>query len=290
MLRSLFLVWVIATCAPMLVTAAPPVVYFEAESPAGWAVAEECNQIWLAEGENLLAELVGPTASTDSVRCLVLDTPTFHRVFGGRLPEWGVGIALGNGRVVGLDYSRLSAVGRGVREVFLHEMVHALLFQAAEGNPIPAWLHEGAAMHYGGEWRFVDTVTLVLEGYVPDLSRLQGSFPSSTQLAQRAYGTSLIAVDRLVKKHGPDVIGKLAAETRRQKSFANAFEHVTGETEGVFAASFAANMRLQYGWLVMVTRWPVMFVLLGILLLVGGARKILLSRRRLAEMADDEDE
>jgi len=276
--------------APICAKAKAPTVVFQAESSAGWAVAEECHQIWLARGPELVAALATPDAVTDTVTCLVLDTASFRRVFAGRLPEWGVGLALGNGQVVAVDYSRLPAVGRGVEEVFLHEMVHAILFQAAGGSPIPAWLHEGAAMRFAGEWRFVDTVSLVLEGHVPELSRLQGAFPVSTQLAQRAYHTSLLAVDRLIDQHGDQVVGRLVQITRETQTFSVAFLQVTGETEASFAVEFAADMRLRYGWLVMVTRWPVMFVLLGVLLLVGGARKIILSQRRLAEMAADEEE
>lgn len=290
MLRSLIFVLTCLWLSPALSSALESVVIFQAESTAGWAVVEECHQIWQTEGPALVADLMGPEAVPDSITCLVLDTQAFHRVFGGRIPEWGVGLALGSGRVVAIDYARLPAVGRGVREVFLHEMVHALLFQAAAGTPVPAWLHEGAAMRYGGEWRFIDTVSLVLEGHIPDLSRLRGSFPNSTQLAQRAYRTSLLAVDRLLAEHGEQVIPELIAATRRHKDFSVAFVQVTGITEAAFAAEFSSRMRLRYGWLVMVTRWPVMFVLLGMLLLIGGGRKLILARRRLAEMELEERE
>jgi len=289
-LRSLILVLAWLCLAPAVSLTADLVVVYQAETPAGWSLAEECHQIWLEEGSSLVARFLGPGAAPDSVTCLILESASFHRIFSGRIPEWGVGLALGNGRVVAIDYSRLPAVGRGVREVFLHEMVHALLFQGTAGVAMPAWLHEGAAMHYGGEWRFVDTVSLVLEGHVPDLSRLRGSFPNSTQLAQRAYRTSLLAVERLQNDYGADVIAELVVATRNEQDFAAAFVIVTGDSEAAFAADFSEAMRLRYGWLVMITRWPVMFVLLGFLLLIGGGRKLILARRRLAEMEAEERE
>ena len=167
-------VWLQAMVLLLLMPAAalantPPPVRFQAESRAGRLVADECRTIWQEVGPELSARLLPVTVVADTVLCLVLDTPSFQRHFGNRLPDWGVGVAVGHGRLIALDHSRLPAVGRGAREVFLHEMVHALLFQGTRGQWLPTWLHEGAAMHYGGEWRFADTVSLILAGRVPDL-------------------------------------------------------------------------------------------------------------------------
>jgi hypothetical protein len=265
-----------------------PVVRFEVESRAGRAVAEQCRAVWEAEGQALCDRLLPADTAVDTVRCLVLDTASFQAHFGGQLPDWGVGVALGSGRLIALDHSRLPAVGRGAREVFLHEMVHALLFQGTEGHWLPTWLHEGAAMRFAGEWRFTDTVSLVLDGRVPDLSNLQGAFPGLADRADRAYRTSLLAVDRLLRDFGPDVIARLVVAARQEADFSNAFLAVTGETDLAFAADFAQAMSLRYGWLVLMTRWPGLFVLAGLLLLFGGGRKMLLSRRRLARMGEEE--
>ncbi len=45
-------------------------------------------------------------------------------------------------------------------------------------------------------------------------------------------------------------------------------------------------MRLRFGWLVALTRWPTLFVLMALVLLVGAGRKLILARRRLAAMDD----
>lgn len=285
--------WLPAVVLSLLLTTAtlantPPPVRFQAESRAGRLVVEECRTIWQKVGPELSARLLPVGVVADTVLCLVLDTPSFQRHFGTRLPDWGVGVAVGHGRLIALDYSRLPAVGRGAREVFLHEMVHALLFQGTRGQWLPTWLHEGAAMQYAGEWRFADTVSLILDGRVPDLAALQGPFPGSFHRADRAYRTSLLAVDRLLKQYGPNVIGDLVAATVQEGNFPAAFVAVTGQTDDAFYAEFAAAMRVRYGWLLLVTRWPGLFVLSALVLLVGGGRKLILSRRRLAQMADDD--
>lgn len=271
---------------PLLAAAAPSPVSFRYENEAGRDAARQCAQVWAAKGPDLVATLLG-TAPVDTVVCLVVGSASFHERFGAHLPDWGVGVALGP-RAIALDTSRIPAVGRGLQEVFLHEMVHALIMQGSGGAWLPAWFHEGAAMQYSGEWRFTDTVSLLLDGRVPDLSRLQDRWPATAERADRAYRTSLLAVGRLDRRHGPDAVPRILRETRLAGSFHEGFLRATGETPAAFTAEFAETMRQRFGWLTVMTRWPGLFVLLGVVLAVGAVRKIVLMRRRLARMPDED--
>ncbi|MCK9995907.1 MAG: hypothetical protein KAH56_06480 [Candidatus Krumholzibacteria bacterium] len=266
-----------------------PVVVFQVETEAGQDAARRCHEIWMAEGPRLTAEILPRDSRADTVTCLIVNTSSFQRHFAGRLPDWGVGVALPSGRVIALDYSRLPAVGRGLREVFLHEMVHALLFQGSGGAWLPTWLHEGTAMLYSGEWRFSDTVSLILDGRVPDLSRLQGRFPIPHDRADRAYRTSLLAVSRLREGFGEEIIVDLVRETKNCENFSEAFTIVTGEDLDDFHRDFAAAMKLKFGWMLFLTRWPGLFVLTAFIFAVGAIRKIIITRRRLAAMEDVPD-
>jgi hypothetical protein len=263
-------------------------VRFEYRTRAGQEAAARCREIWRDEGAALAAALLPAGARTDTVTCLLLPTDAFAAHFAGAVPDWGVGVAVGGGRLVAIDHARLPAVGRGLREVFLHEMVHALLFQAAPQVWLPAWFHEGCAMRFAGEWRFVDTISLALEGRVPALDRLQGRFPRAAATADRAYRTSLLAVDWLADRHGEDAIPRIVAAAADHGDFHAGFRNATGESVEEFSTAFAARMRLRFGWLVMLTRWPGLFVLLALVLLVGGGRKFVLARRRLAAMEEGE--
>jgi hypothetical protein len=263
-----------------------PVVVFQVETEAGQDAARRCHEIWLAEGPTLTAEILPRDSRADTVTCLIVNTDSFQRHFAGRLPDWGVGVAMPSGRVIALDYSRLPAVGRGLREVFLHEMVHALLFQGSGGAWLPTWLHEGTAMLYSGEWRFTDTVSLILDGRVPDLERLQGRFPVPHGMADRAYRTSLLAVSRLREGYGDEIIADLVRETKNCGNFSEAFATVTGESLDGFQRDFAAAMKLKFGWMLFLTRWPGLFVLAAFIFAVGATRKIIITRRRLAAMED----
>lgn len=266
---------------------APPVRFVVQDERAA-AVARLCHEAWLREGPGLAAALLPADVAVDTVTCLLLDSSSFQERFGQSIPDWGVGLAFPDGRHVAVDHDGLPAVGRGVTEVFLHEMVHALLFQGAGDTWLPTWFHEGCAMRYSGEWRFSDTVSLLLDGHVPNLDRLQGRFPAQAQNADRAYRTSLLAVTRLQNRFGDDAPGRLVAAARATGSFEAAFPRATGTTLTDFTADFAGAMRLRLGWLVMLTRWPTLFVVASLIFILGAARKFVRSRRRLAEMEAEE--
>ena len=68
--------------------------------------------------------------------------------------------------------------------------------------------------------------------------------------------------------------------------FAAAFAEVTGDDIALFEARFAGAMKLKYGWLVMVFRWPTLFVLMALVLATGAIVKIVRMRRRMAEMEE----
>ena len=266
-----------------------PFVLFHVENDAARAATDLCVAAWEDRGLEISSALVPAGTVTDTIACLVMGTAAFRANFSGRLPDWGVGVALPPGRLIALDHSRLPAVGKGVKEVFLHEMVHALLFQACGEAWLPAWFHEGTAMLYSGEWKFRDTVSLALEGRVPRLDRLRGPFPSTAAGADRAYRTSLLAVSRLQNRHGQEVVLRLVEATARTEDFEVAFYEVTGQSPEEFSQDFDQAMNLRFGWLVMLTRWPGLFVLMGLVFAAGAVRKIIQTRRRLAAMEEEPD-
>ncbi len=218
----------------------------------------------------------------------LVDTAAFRDTLRGRVADWGVGAA--SGRTAWVDCQRMPAVGRTVGYVALHEVAHCLLNQALGRASVPSWFHEGVAQQVSGEWRFRDTVSLIMDGGVPDLRGLEGRFPHNTHWADRAYRTSLLAVQTLRDRHGDRVIPDLVLATRQRGDFGAAFAEVTGEDDTAFADRFARSMRLRFGWLITLTRWPTLFVLMALGFALGAVLRIRRTRRRLEEMVDHEEE
>ncbi len=266
--------------------AVPPVIFVITAEPAR-ATAERCAVALGRQGTWLAAILLPAGQRADTIRCLLLRTADFRAHFAARLPDWGVGAALTGGRTIAIDYERIPEIGRSVEEVFLHELTHALVHQAVGEVWVPVWFQEGVALWFSGEWRFLDTVQVVLDGNLPELGRLEGAFPAQAAAADQAYRTSLLAITSLRRWHGEDVVPRLLVATVREQDFAAAFQQVTGETLAGFTARFAGDMRLRFGWLIALTRWPTLFTLLALLFAAGAVARLIRNRRRLAAMSDE---
>lgn len=277
----------IAVSAGVAVASPTPVVSFATDGPAAEPALARCRRVLDLRGGDLAAVILPATSHPDSIFCLLLGTTAFQTRFSGRLPDWGIGAAVPGGRLIAIDYERLPGVGRSVEEVFLHELTHALIQQAMGRTWMPSWFHEGVAMWLSGEWRFVDTIQVVLNGTLPPLWRLQGPFPANAAWADQAYRTSLLAVESLRRWYGEDVIRRLIVVTVESGDFTAAFVAVTGESDEVFADRFADAMRVRFGWLIMLTRWPSLFVLMALLFAAGATARLIRKRRRLAAMPDD---
>ncbi len=248
----------------------------------------DCRAALAARGPELMAYL-WPFAvnAPRPITARLVDSDGFRALGEGRLPDWGVGVAV-SGTDVAVDCERARGIGHQPADVLMHELGHALLAQAVGGGAdVPRWFHEGVAQRVSGEWRFADTVSLVLGGRVPPLGDLDGAFPSDPGRADRAYRTSLLAVKMLERWHGEDAVLRILRAARLRGDFAAGFVDATGETLGAFSRRVASSARLEFGWLVLLTRWPTLFVIMALVFGVGAGLRIARARRRLEAMADD---
>jgi len=219
------------------------------------------------------------------VRLLMVDDFRLARTELGGAPDWGVGLSVG--RLILVDCSRAGRGGRTVATVFIHEIAHSLVhFAAGSSTGVPRWFHEGVAQTASGEWRLVDNVALILGGRVPSPATLQGAFPASAAWADQAYRSSLLAVTWLKKWYGPDVTPRILLASRLAADFEAGFISATGTTVAAFSARFDKATRWRFGWVISLTRWPGLFILMALIFAAGAAARIVRTRRRLAAMPD----
>ncbi len=261
--------------------------------PVAWSadgvppeILEQAVEIW-ETGSGDVMDLLWPYALPPREITVELHRNAgFRERTSGRIADWGVGVA--TDAWIAIDVDRVDAVGHTLRHVLLHELAHCLITQGTAGaRDVPSWFHEGAAQYAAAEWQVRDAVSLVLEGQVPDLRTLEDRFPGPAAWADRAYRTSLLAAMRLAEWHGEDVMSELVTATRLRGSFEAAFPVVTGETTAGFAERFAHEVRMRYGWLFVITRWPTLFVIMALVFLLGAVIK---RRRTLARMEAMPDE
>jgi hypothetical protein len=115
-----------------------------------------------------------------------------------------------------------------------HEMVHALLHDAA--GILPGWVQEGLAQKVGEDppeekiqaaRGFV--VEALKQGYDLNLGSLDNTFIGlETEERSRAYATSLLFIDWLVKNYGDNFIPKFVSEISSGTDSYAAVKNVTG--------------------------------------------------------------
>ncbi len=276
--------------ADSLALSGPRVVFRPRGGTPAESVAARCRAALLRRGADLAEAILPADADPQAVVCLLLPTDLFQQRFAGRLPDWGIAVALPGGRVIAIDWQRQGAGGgpRGIEDVFLHELAHAMLEQGLAGVAAPRWFHEGVAVNQSGEWRLVDGVALLFEGRPPRLASLTSRFPAGDAGARQAYRASALAVRALRQRHGEDIVPRLLSAATLTHDFDAAFKEVTGEATAGFTTRFDRGLSSPWAWAVRVVSWPALWVLLA--LLVAGAffARRAHNRRRLKEMTVEE--
>lgn len=278
LLLAILLLPLLAAAAPL-----PEVVVELGDVPT--SIRDDALDVWNDRAAEVQARLWPFARAPQPVTIHLMDSEAYRGWTAGWLGDWTVGAA--GADWIALDVQRLRAVGQTLEQVLVHEYAHCLIRQGVgERVDAPRWFHEGAAQLVAREWRLGDTVSLILDGGAPDLRTLERGLDGGNG-ADAFYRASLLAASRLEELFGPDVFRELILALRATGDFPTAFSRVTGESYDAFAAGFADSVRLRYGWLFLVTRWPTLFVLAALVFLMGAVLKRRRDRHRLEAMAEE---
>lgn len=192
------------------------------------------------------------------------DSAAFARVAGGRVPGWGVALAMPGGRaiVVRADAPDPAAALR-------HELAHLALHEAVRGR-VPLWFDEGYAVVAAGEWDRMESLRLnlaVVRGAIGDLRTLDAALRQSEAEAATAYALAGSAVVLLARSNPGHSLDALMAKLGAGTGFEDAVGITTGYTLETFERAWRKYLRQQYGWFV----WLVAgggWVILGVVVLV----------------------
>jgi hypothetical protein len=174
--------------------------------------------------------------------------------------------------------------------VFRHEVAHLALTGKAGAAPLPRWFHEGAAMSVDTGWDTSGQLRLLLEMLRnPQTDRLQRLFASAAQPESAlAYGLSAALVADLQRRHGPAVVGAIAAGVATGVPFAESFERETGETPDAAASRAWTVYRRWTNWVPSLTSGSAIWALI---LVISAAAYVSVRRRRIKRRrAWDEEE
>jgi hypothetical protein len=209
----------------------------------------------------------------------------------GGVPDWGVGCAFPSRGVVVIRNPVTVPDPLGTEDVVAHEIAHIAAGRVLGDIRVPRWFHEGIAMTLAGEWRLPRSSALSSAGaggrLIP-LGDLRGPFPADASQAMLAYSESFYALRFLMDEAGSATPAEILLSVAASGGFETGIESLTGRTLAEFEHDAVASFRRRFGWGVLLSRWNVLFALLALLLLAGGALRLARSRRRMREWEEEE--
>lgn len=211
----------------------------------------------------------------------------FDSLTGGRVPEWGAGVAIPARRQIVLP--TYPAPGTGVWEpavTLRHELAH-LALHAYLPPGIPRWFDEGYATWVSGGWDQASAWqirTAFLLGRGPRLDSLTLDWPRGAERARLAYLLSASAVRFLAELGGEAGFAVLIEAWQREGSFDAALRRAYGMTPGQFEQAWRATVRRRYGWLLAASQVTVFWTAVSLLLVLLFGIRRRRKRQRLAEL------
>jgi hypothetical protein len=215
----------------------------------------------------------------------------FRALTYGGVPDWGAGCAFPERGVVVLRSPVAAPDPLRMEDVIVHEIGHIAAGRVLKRVHVPRWFHEGIAMTLAGEWRLPRSSALAgasASGDLIPLGELAVAFPVGAADAMLAYSESFYAVRFLMEEAGPATPAEILSAIAVAGSFEAGLRILSGRTLEDFERDALASFEGRFGWGVFLTRWNVMFGVVTLFALIGGAARIARSRRLLREWEAEE--
>jgi hypothetical protein len=186
---------------------------------------------------------------------VIADGRLLDSLSSGRVPPWGVGVALPGARTIVVRADRDDLYG-----TLRHELAHLALHQAVKVR-VPLWFDEGYASWAAGEWDRLGVLDLnlaVVRGAVPDLRALDGALRGSASTADAAYALAVSAVTELARRNPTAALSPLLRRLEAGEDFDAAVLATTGLTMSQFDQEWRRTVRRRYSlatWLLAGGGW-----------------------------------
>jgi len=204
----------------------------------------------------------------------------------GRVPEWGVGVALLGSRTIVMRQPENLIVSPEFKRILIHEAAHLGLDVASGYRWVPRWIHEGFAMWQSQEWRLGQDVllakALVTGSFIP-LSELDEVNQFHRAKAGLAYTESFLALNFFVDEFGRQGFVEFVTLLREGTPFTESFFRATGLSYWEFQKLFESYAKHKYHILFVLTDPSILWFLLVLLFVMAFIWKKRQNRKRLKE-------
>ncbi len=210
----------------------------------------------------------------------------------GQPPDWADGTAWPRFGLVFLRSPGLRGPSpQPLTQVLDHELIHIILGRAFAGRPVPRWLQEGVAEVYSGEvgaTRAREVLRTLSAAERFPLDQLGRGFPQDAVGAKVAYAQSVDLVLFLHQNYGPESLSRLTRAALGGAGFAESLLVATGEDLGSLDRAWASRWESPWRRLFLLADANLLFLIVGVLAVVGLFRIRLRTRRKLARWEAEE--
>ncbi len=234
-----------------------------------------------------------PPELPSGVHAVLAHTPAaLDAVTGGVVPEWRAGVAVPARMLLVIPTGEGTGVldAEGLRTI-RHEWAHLGLHAYLEGRRVPRWFSEGYAEWAAGGFDAMDAwrlrVGLAL-GSTPSLDSVALAWPAGREQARTAYLLAASAVSYLVEAGGERGLALFLERWRAGGSFEEALRATYGVTSGQLEEDWRAYVKDRFGWLFVLARSSVFWLVLAVVLLFMVRVRRRRNREALARLRADE--
>lgn len=176
----------------------------------------------------------------------------FDSLLGGRVPEWGAGVAVPSARTIVLPtYASQRTRSADPVQTLRHEWAHLALHGYLDTRDIPRWFDEGYAEWASGRWGWEDAWRLRLAFALrraPPLDSLAMDWPEDAPSARLAYLLAATTVQYLVERSGERGLEALFRRWRTSGDFDAALRATYGGTAAQLEEDWRKFVKRRYGW------------------------------------------
>jgi hypothetical protein len=211
---------------------------------------------------------------------------------GGAVPEWRAGVAIpSEGLIVVPTGEGTRILGPDGLRTLRHEWAHVALHQRLGGLRSPRWFDEGYAEWASGGWDANESWrlrVLIALGRAPNLDSLTLRWPRARADADAAYLLSASALTFLLADSGDRGLALFLERWTRDRSFEAAFRLTFGVTTGQFEEDWRSHVKTRYGWLFVLSRSAVFWMVLALVLLLMARVRHRRNREHMARLRASE--
>lgn len=211
---------------------------------------------------------------------------------GYRLPDWSIGGAIPEHRLIMLDpQNRSGSPPYDLIGVFTHEVSHIYIDALLNGHDAPRIIDEGLAMYIAREGtmsRFIVLASAALAGNLIPLGKLMRGFPYNERQAHLAYAQSYHFVNYLISTYGLHRFLAMLDRIGQGEDYGSSLMLLTGMSFGRLETHWMQQINRTYAIIPIISSSSLLWFFGALMMILGYLRKRRENRMRLAEWEEDE--